>query len=76
MFDMPDLYSSKTVLNALKKSGFEKVSQKGSHIKLRRTSEEKVLTVIVPDHKMIAKGTFSSILRQAKMSKAEFESNL
>lgn len=76
MFDMPDLYSAKTVLKALKKAGFEKVSQKGSHIKLRRTFKRKVITVIVPDHKMIAKGTFDSILRQADMSKDEFERNL
>lgn len=44
---MPDLYSAKTVLKALKKAGFEKVSQKGSHIKLRGVSEGKILTVIV-----------------------------
>lgn len=73
---MPDLYSAKSVLKALKKAGFEKVSQKGSHIKLRGISEGKILTVIVPNHKTIAKGTFGSILRQADMTKVEFESNL
>lgn len=73
---MPDLYSAKSVLKALKNAGFVKVSQKGSHIKLRGLSEGKILTVIVPNHKTIARGTFSSILRQANITKAEFESCL
>jgi predicted RNA binding protein YcfA (HicA-like mRNA interferase family) len=73
---MPDLYSAKTILKVLKKAGFEKVSQKGSHIKLRGFRGGKSLTVIVPNHKIIAKGTFSSILRQAGITRAEFESNL
>jgi predicted RNA binding protein YcfA (HicA-like mRNA interferase family) len=73
---MPDLYSAKSVLKALKHAGFKKISQKGSHIKLRGISEGKILTVIVPNHKTIAKGTFSSILRQADLTKAEFESHL
>lgn len=70
---MPDFYSAKSVLKALGRAGFKKVSQKGSHIKLRRTSEGRSLTVIVPNHKSLARGTFGSILRQADMTKAEFE---
>ncbi len=73
---MSDLYSARTVLKALKKVGFERVSQKGSHIKLRGIFEGKIYTVIVPNHKIIAKGTLRSILRQASMTKAEFESSL
>ena len=73
---MPKLYSAKKVLKALKKAGFKEISQKGSHIKLKGISEEKLLTVIVPNHKIIAKGTFSSILRQAEMTKKEFENYL
>ncbi len=73
---MPDLYSAKSILKVLSKAGFKKVSQKGSHIKLRGISEGKILTVIVPNHKTVAKGTFSSILRQADMTKAEFDNYL
>lgn len=73
---MPKLYSAKNILKALRKAGFEKVSQKGSHIKLRGIRDGKLLTVIVPNHKMIAKGTFGSILRQADMTRVEFESFL
>jgi len=32
---MPKLYSAKEVIKALKKAGFEIVSQRGSHIKLK-----------------------------------------
>ncbi len=71
---MPKLYSSKEVLKILRKAGFTVVSQKGSHIKLRGIREGKLQTVIVPDHKEIAKGTFSSILSQANLTKQEFES--
>lgn len=70
---MPKVYSARAVLSALKRGGFEIISQKGSHIKLSKTTEEKVLTVIVPNHKEIALGTFNSLLRQAELSKEEFK---
>lgn len=69
---MPKLYSAKAILSILQKSGFSIVSQKGSHIKLQKMTPHKTLTVIVPNHKEIAVGTFSSILKQAEMTKAEF----
>ena len=49
------------------------ISQKGSHIKLYKKQGLKGLTVIVPNHKEIAIGTFSSILRQADMTRKELE---
>lgn len=70
---MPKLYSARVVLSALQRAGFAVVSQKGSHIKLNKLKGEKMLTVIVPNHKEIALGTFSSILKQANMTKEEFE---
>lgn len=73
---MPKLYSAKEVLKTLSKAGFVKISQEGSHIKLRGIREGKLHTVIVPNHKEIARGTFSSILNQASMTKSEFESYL
>jgi predicted RNA binding protein YcfA (HicA-like mRNA interferase family) len=73
---MPKLYSAKEAISALKRAGFEKVSQEGSHIKLRGIVDGKLQTVIVPNHKEIAHGTFKSILTQANLTKAEFESHL
>lgn len=48
------------VMAALRRAGFEVVSQRGSHVRLRN---EDGRTVIVPDHREIARGTMRSILR-------------
>jgi len=58
---MPRLYSSRQVIKALNKLGFSKISQKGSHIKIRGIIEGKLQTAIIPNHKQIAKGTLSSM---------------
>jgi len=73
---MPKLYSAREIVNALRRAGFETVSQKGSHIKLRGIIDGKLQTAIVPDHKEVATGTFKSILVQANLTKSEFESYL
>ena len=44
---MPKLYSSSYILKVLDKNGFIFISQKGSHIKLKKIGEV-TLTVIVP----------------------------
>ncbi len=56
------------VIAALSKAGFVQVSQRGSHVKLRREGR----TVIVPLHRELAPGTLRSILRQAGLTAAEF----
>lgn len=67
---MPKLYSSDTIYKVLLSLGFVFVSQKGSHMKLRRGK----LTVILPANKKeIPVGTFRSILRQASLELSEFE---
>ena len=70
---MPKLYSARVVLSALQKSGFSIITQRGSHIKLFKTHPDKSYTVIVPNHKEIAIGTFGSILKQAGLTRKEFE---
>lgn len=70
---MPKLYSARNILKALSKAGFVVISQKGSHIKLRGIRNGKIQTVIVPNHKQIAFGTFRSILNQSGMLQQEFE---
>ncbi|OGI32191.1 MAG: hypothetical protein A2489_01320, partial [Candidatus Moranbacteria bacterium RIFOXYC12_FULL_36_13] len=61
---MPKLYSSSNIIKVLQKKGFVFISQKGSHVKLRKNSSP-TLTVIVPaGRKEIPFGTFKSILRQ------------
>lgn len=70
---MSKLYSAKEVVKTLNKIGFSVISQKGSHIKMRGIRNGKLQTVVVPDHKEIPRGTFSSILRQADITQGEFE---
>ena len=70
---MPKRYSARKVIKTLEKLGFKTVSQRGSHIKLKGIQEGKLQTVIVPNHKQIAVGTFSSILRQASIARQDFE---
>ena len=70
---MPKAYSAKKVILVLYRAGFSIISQRGSYIKLHKKVGAKNYTAIVPNHKEIAIGTFKSILRQAGMSKEEFE---
>lgn len=70
---MPKLYSARVLIAALLKAKFYVATQKGSHIKLIKKTQTKTLTVIIPNHKEIAMGTFYSILKQAEMEKEELE---
>ena len=66
---MPKPAPLRRLLKVLQQKGFVLVSQKGSHAKFAKGS----LTVIVPMHgKEIPYGTFSSILRQSKLSEEDF----
>ena len=57
--------SGAEVVRALGRAGFERVGQRGSHVKLRHVDGR---TVIVPMHRELAPGTLRSILRQAGFS--------
>lgn len=71
---MPKRYSSRDVLTALHRAGFVDVSQRGSHLKLRRVSAGRALTVIVKHlAASIPIGTLRSILKQAELTQDEFE---
>ena len=73
---MPRLHSGKKIVKALTRLGFVVISQKGSHIKLRRLRKGVLYTVIVPAHKEVAFGTLQSIVRQAGITRDELEENI
>ena len=73
---MPKLYSARQIVKALQRIGFEIVSQKGSHIKLRGIFDGETYTAIVPNHKEVALGTLQSILKQAGITREELEENI
>ena len=63
------------VIRVLRKFGFEKVSQKGSHSKFKNNSSPTKI-VIIPMHDEIQKGTLKSILQQADIDIDVFLNNL
>lgn len=70
---MPKLYSAREVIARLTRLGFVKVSQKGSHIKMRGIRDGKLQTAIIPNHKEVAMGTLISILKQASITKKDLD---
>ena len=59
------------IIKVLEKTGFQIVSQKGSHLKLKRLGV-KTRTAIVPMHDEVAKGKLKCILEQAGIELEEF----
>lgn len=72
---LPRVTASKTI-KALERLGFTKVSQKGSHVKMRKQLNDEAnskLSCVIPLHKKtLAVGTLKSILNQANISVDEF----
>lgn len=61
--------SGQKLINAFKKDGWIKVSQKGSHVKLIKQHHPVGKSmVIVPLHKVLKKGTLKQLLKDAHMS--------
>lgn len=70
---MPKLHSSREIVSVLLRSGFELVSQKGSHGKFKNENGGAMRVVIVPLAKReIPYGTFRSIVRQSGLSESDF----
>ncbi len=65
--------SGKQVVAALLKAGFDHVSTKGSHAKLRHPDGRRT---IVPLHRTVARGTLASILLQSGLTAQEFQNLL
>lgn len=66
-------FSGSEVMAILQKHfGFVFISQRGSHIKLRKIGHDSAITVIIPDHSELAPGTLRNILHQAEIKSEEF----
>ena len=70
---MPKLYSSSHILKVLAAQSFVIVSQKGSHIKLRKNGEPTLTAIVPANRKEIPIGTFHSILRQSSLTEGDFK---
>jgi len=67
------ILSGQEVCKILEKHGFVEVRRKGSHIVMQKNIENSTITVPIPNHKEVKKGTLSSIIRQSGVPKREFE---
>ena len=70
---MAKTFSGKEVVKILCRDfGFVFVSQKGSHVKLRRAVGGKVVTTIIPMHKELRQGTLLGVLELAEVVEEDF----
>ena len=63
---MSKIFSGREVVKALHRIGFIVDHQRGSHIFLHNL--EKNISIIVPNHKVVKKGTLNSIIKKASIS--------
>jgi predicted RNA binding protein YcfA (HicA-like mRNA interferase family) len=68
---MTRTYSGREIVKALRRCGFVVDHQRGSHIFLHNL--EKNISVIVPLHKELKKGTLNSILKKAGLTLEELK---
>lgn len=71
---MPELpiLSGGEVIQALRKPGFARVRQRGSHVVPKKQTPTGELGCVVPLHNELAVGTLRGILRQAQVGVDEF----
>jgi predicted RNA binding protein YcfA (HicA-like mRNA interferase family) len=67
--------SGKEVCRILEVSGFRMVRQQGSHCIMQQRTEQGTVTVPVPLHNPLRRGTLLSIIRQCGLSKSLFETD-
>jgi len=64
--------SYRDVMRGLRRAGWAEVRQRGSHIRLQKTVNNKVLKITVPAHRPIKRSTLAHILKQAQLTVDEF----
>jgi predicted RNA binding protein YcfA (HicA-like mRNA interferase family) len=69
---MPQLpvMSGREIVRVFERHGWQIARQRGSHIILVKTGQN--VTLSVPDHKEVAKGTLRSLIRAAGLTLQEF----
>ena len=72
---MPKLrvLSGKDVCKIMSQHGFERVRQKGNHIIMQKREGNSTITVPVPNHDELLRGTLLGIIKQSGLSRSLFE---
>ncbi|MDA2919101.1 type II toxin-antitoxin system HicA family toxin [Desulfobacterota bacterium AH_259_B03_O07] len=60
------------VIKRLKKLGFIATRQKGSHVRLEKYSEGKIIKLTVPLHAELKRGTLRRIIKDASLTLKKF----
>lgn len=68
MSSLPIL-SGKEIIKFLEKSGYRRIRQRGSHIRLGHSFKK---SITVPDYKNVSRGLLRKILRDAEISPEGF----
>jgi predicted RNA binding protein YcfA (HicA-like mRNA interferase family) len=66
--------SGREACEILARHGFVEVRRRGSHIIMQKALASGTLTVPVPDHSELRRGTLRAIIRQSGIPRDEFES--
>jgi predicted RNA binding protein YcfA (HicA-like mRNA interferase family) len=67
------VFSGREACHILEQHGFAQVRQRGSHIVMQRRLEASTITVPVPDHRELRRGTLLAIIRQSGLPRSLFE---
>ncbi|HEX5400655.1 MAG TPA: type II toxin-antitoxin system HicA family toxin [Verrucomicrobiae bacterium] len=67
--------SGKEVCRILGENGFVKVRQRGSHIVMQKRLPSTTITVPVPNHRELDRGTLRGIIRQSQLERELFEAD-
>ncbi len=65
--------SGRDVTHILERNGFVEVRRHGSHIVMQRMVDAGTITLPVPDHHELKRGTLGAIVRQSHVPREEFE---
>ncbi len=65
------ILSGKELIKILEKKNFKVVGKKGSHVRLKKITKDRIYITVVPLHQRISPGTLLAILKQTNLSKDE-----
>ena len=60
------------IIAALRRDGWVVVRQRGSHIRLQKQTPHETLKLTVPAHRPVKRSTLAHILKQARLTVADF----
>ena len=58
----------RSIINALRRDGWVVVRQRGSHIRLQKSTKTETLKLTIPAHNPVKRSTLSYILKHARLT--------